>query len=90
MRAGILRRIRSLEQRLSDDTKQFKKILPEWLIESLAGQGIPCDASGRPDWEVVARLRAEGRLGEDSIPAGTAEGQNPGIDSLTKIPLRFD
>jgi hypothetical protein len=71
MRAGILRRIRLLEQRLPEDTKPFKKILPEWLIESLADQGIPCDASGRPDWEVVAQLRTEGRLGAYSIPAGT-------------------
>jgi hypothetical protein len=65
MRAGILRRVRLLEQRLPDDTRPVREILPEWLLKNLAAQGIPCDASGRPDWEMVAQLRAE-RLGHDA------------------------
>jgi hypothetical protein len=59
MRSGILRRIRLLEARLPENTTPAKKILPEWLIEDLADQGIPCDEVGMPDWEVVNRLSLE-------------------------------
>jgi hypothetical protein len=63
MRSGILRRIRALEQRLPDETKPLRR-LPEWLIEGLAEQGIPCEASGMPEWEAVARITSHRDSGE--------------------------
>jgi hypothetical protein len=69
MRAEILRRIRLLETRLPENTAPARKILPQWLIEDLAQQGIPCDESGMPDFEVVNRLSRERSAAAD-LPAG--------------------
>jgi hypothetical protein len=70
MRLDILRRIRLLEARLPERKTPAKKILPTWLIEDLAQQGIPCDRSGMPDWEVVNRFSRE-RSAAD-LPTGSS------------------
>ena len=42
-------RLKALEERLSDETKPHKALLPEWLMEDLRQQGVRFDASGRPE-----------------------------------------
>ena len=42
-------RLKALEERLPDETKPRKALLPEWLMEDLRQQGVRFDASGRPE-----------------------------------------
>ena len=42
-------RLKALEERLPDETKPRKALLPEWLMEDLRQQGMRFDASGRPE-----------------------------------------
>ena len=54
MRKELIFRIKALEQRLPDDARATKTVLPEWLVEDLGKQGFRFDASGRPDMTSVS------------------------------------
>ena len=49
MRERLNLRLKTLEERLPDQTKPHKTLLPEWLMEDLRQQGVRFDASGRPE-----------------------------------------
>ena len=49
MRQRLNSRLKALEKRLPDETKQHKALLPEWLVEDLRQQGIRFDACGLPE-----------------------------------------
>ena len=54
MRKELIFRIRALEQRLPDEARATKAVLPEWLVEELEKQGFRFDASGRPEMTSVS------------------------------------
>ena len=49
MQQRLYWRLKALEERVPDETKPHKALLPEWLIEDLRQQGIQFDASGLPE-----------------------------------------
>ena len=65
-------RLKALEERLPDETKPHKALLPEWLMEDLRQQGIRFDASGRPE-----KSSLEERAPEPIAPAAPAPSPAP-------------
>jgi hypothetical protein len=59
MRHRLHVRLKALEKWLPDETKPYKALLPEWLVEDLRQQGIRFDASGRPEKTSIEEKRAE-------------------------------
>ena len=54
MQKQLIFRVKALEQRLPDDARATKTVIPEWLVEELKKQGFRFDASGRPDMTLVS------------------------------------
>jgi len=49
VRKELIFRVKALEQRLPEEARATKTVLPEWLVGELRKQGFICDAYGRPD-----------------------------------------
>jgi hypothetical protein len=65
-------RLKALEERLPDETKPRKALLPEWLMEDLRQQGVRFDASGRPEKSSI-----EAKPKEQIMPATPAPSPAP-------------
>ena len=88
---GILRRIRSLEQRvLPSEAERLPGLPPWWLTEWEAHLGVPVDDYGRPKFAAIKRDEADQRPVADSVATETEE--SPGLDvaAPSKTALRFD
>jgi hypothetical protein len=89
MLAGILRRIRALEQRSATSEAEQLPRLPQWLLKGWEAQGIPMDEFGQPNFAAIKRNRVEERAAADPIPAETEEGRSPDV-AVPSEALRFD
>jgi hypothetical protein len=70
----ILRRIRSLEQRVLPSEAERLPRLPEWwLREWEAHLAVPVHEYGLPKFAAVRRDQAEQRPAADFVPGGTEE-----------------
>jgi hypothetical protein len=49
-------RLRALEQRVQEETRLPKALLPNWLMEELEAQGLRSDAAGRVDWDSLRAI----------------------------------
>ena len=91
MLAGILRRIRSLEQRaLASKVERLPRPPIWWLTKWEQHLGVPVDEYGQPKFAAIQGNQAEQRAAADSISAGPEERRSPDVMQPSKTEEHFD